>query len=166
MAHPTPTRWAEATGLDANEPEGTSASTRHLAPVPYAAAELAVGSGEVAADDTLVSLLIGALLTQLQGSGVLPNTTTGATLAPGNAHEGAKPALSVAEAAELLGVSRALAYELVKRGELPSVRLGRRIVVPRRAVEQLLAVASEGRYLDANGAALHREPPAVARSSR
>jgi excisionase family DNA binding protein len=39
--------------------------------------------------------------------------------------------LTVAEAAELLGISRALAYELVARGELPSIRLGRRIVVPR-----------------------------------
>lgn len=43
-------------------------------------------------------------------------------------------ALSVTEAAELLGISRALAYELVARGELPSVRLGRRVVVPRVAL--------------------------------
>jgi len=41
--------------------------------------------------------------------------------------------LTVEEAAELLGISRTLAYELVTRRELPSVRLGRRIVVPRRA---------------------------------
>ena len=46
--------------------------------------------------------------------------------------------LSVTEAAGLLGISRALAYELVARGELPSLRLGRRIVVPRRALEALL----------------------------
>lgn len=43
-------------------------------------------------------------------------------------------AISVTEAAELLGISRALAYELVARGELPSVRLGRRLVVPRVAL--------------------------------
>ena len=42
--------------------------------------------------------------------------------------------LSVAEAAELIGISRALAYELVARGDLPSVRLGRRLVVPRVAL--------------------------------
>lgn len=41
--------------------------------------------------------------------------------------------LTVEEAAQLLGISRALAYELVARHELPSLRLGRRIVVPRRA---------------------------------
>ena len=46
--------------------------------------------------------------------------------------------LSVTEAAGLLGISRGLAYELVARGELPSLRLGRRIVVPRGALEALL----------------------------
>ena len=49
--------------------------------------------------------------------------------------------LSVTEAAGLLGISRGLAYELVARGELPSLRLGRRIVVPRRALEGLLETA-------------------------
>lgn len=38
--------------------------------------------------------------------------------------------VTVEEAGELLGISRAHAYELVRRGELPSLRLGRRIVVP------------------------------------
>jgi excisionase family DNA binding protein len=42
--------------------------------------------------------------------------------------------LSVREAAALLGISKDLAYDLVARGELPSLRLGRRIVVPRRAL--------------------------------
>jgi excisionase family DNA binding protein len=46
--------------------------------------------------------------------------------------------LSVPEAAKLLGISRALAYELVTRGELPSLRLGRRIVVPRVALMSLV----------------------------
>ncbi len=47
-------------------------------------------------------------------------------------------ALSVEEAGALLGISRDLAYDLVARGELPSVRLGRRLVVPRRALEGTL----------------------------
>jgi len=47
-------------------------------------------------------------------------------------------ALSVEEAGALLGISRDLAYDLVARGELPSVRLGRRLVVPRRALEGAL----------------------------
>jgi excisionase family DNA binding protein len=51
--------------------------------------------------------------------------------------------LSVEEAAQLLGISRALAYELVRRGELPRLQLGRRILVPRRALEELVAAAAE-----------------------
>jgi excisionase family DNA binding protein len=39
-------------------------------------------------------------------------------------------AISIAEAAALLGISRALAYELAARGELPTLRLGYRLVVP------------------------------------
>lgn len=50
--------------------------------------------------------------------------------------------LTVEEAAQLLGISRALGYELVGRGELPHVRLGRRIVVPRRALDDLLDAGS------------------------
>ena len=50
--------------------------------------------------------------------------------------------LTVDEAAQALGISRALAYELIARYELPSLRLGRRIVVPRRALEVLLAQAT------------------------
>jgi excisionase family DNA binding protein len=46
--------------------------------------------------------------------------------------------LTVDEAAYLLNISRGLAYELVARGELPAIRLGRRIVIPRVAMEELL----------------------------
>jgi excisionase family DNA binding protein len=49
--------------------------------------------------------------------------------------------LSVGEAAALLGISRAHAYELVARGELAHIRLGRRVVVPRRAIDELIANA-------------------------
>jgi excisionase family DNA binding protein len=46
--------------------------------------------------------------------------------------------ITVEEAAEILGISRALAYSLVARQELPSLKLGRRVVIPRRALERLL----------------------------
>jgi excisionase family DNA binding protein len=46
---------------------------------------------------------------------------------------------TVEEAARLLGISRAHAYELVAREELPHVRLGRRVVVPKHALAELLA---------------------------
>ena len=51
---------------------------------------------------------------------------------------GERLALSVEEAGALLGVSRDLAYDLVACGTIPSVRLGRRLVVPRRALELAL----------------------------
>jgi len=44
---------------------------------------------------------------------------------------------TVDEAAFLLNISRGLAYELVARGELGSIRLGRRIVIPRVVLEEL-----------------------------
>lgn len=49
---------------------------------------------------------------------------------------------SVDEAAGLLGISRAHAYELVARGQLTHVRLGRRIVIPKRALGELLDPAN------------------------
>lgn len=45
---------------------------------------------------------------------------------------------SVAEVGDLLGISRAFAYELVARGELPVVRLGRRRLVPKVALLAML----------------------------
>jgi excisionase family DNA binding protein len=57
---------------------------------------------------------------------------------------GERLALSVEEAAALLGISRDLAYDLVAQRELPALRLGRRLVVPRRPLEEaLLRLADE-----------------------
>ncbi len=53
--------------------------------------------------------------------------------------------MTVEEAAKALGIGRGLAYDLVGRGELPSVRLGRRLVVPREALGRLLSDSSVGR---------------------
>jgi excisionase family DNA binding protein len=46
--------------------------------------------------------------------------------------------LTVSEAASVLRLSRAFTYELVARGQLPSVRLGRRIMVPRAGIQRIL----------------------------
>ncbi|HKY17253.1 MAG TPA: helix-turn-helix domain-containing protein [Microthrixaceae bacterium] len=51
--------------------------------------------------------------------------------------------LTVAEAAEVLGISRAHADDCVRTGELPSIVLGRRVVIPRRAIDNLLGDVSE-----------------------
>ncbi len=49
--------------------------------------------------------------------------------------------LTVEEAAASLGISRAGAYEAVRRGEIPAIRIGRRILVPRAALERFLSSA-------------------------
>jgi excisionase family DNA binding protein len=49
---------------------------------------------------------------------------------------------TVAEAGALLGISRAFAYELVARGELPVIRLGRRRLVPKVALVALVEAQS------------------------
>ena len=46
--------------------------------------------------------------------------------------------LTVEQAGELLGISRALAYELARTGRLPTLRFGKRIVVPKKAIESML----------------------------
>ncbi len=51
---------------------------------------------------------------------------------------GLRLAYSVEEAAEMLGIARSTAYELVARGELDAIRLGRRIMISRPTLEQLL----------------------------
>lgn len=46
--------------------------------------------------------------------------------------------ITVEQAGQLLGISRGLAYELVRRGDIPAIRLGRRLVVPTRVIDELL----------------------------
>jgi len=47
--------------------------------------------------------------------------------------------LTVEETAKLLGIGRQLAYDKVKTGEIPVIKIGRRLLVPRSALEKLLA---------------------------
>ncbi len=47
--------------------------------------------------------------------------------------------LTVEQVAELLQISRCLAYNLIAQGRLPHLRLGRIIRVPRHGLEQWIA---------------------------
>jgi len=47
-------------------------------------------------------------------------------------------AVTVAEAAALLHIGRSLAWESVRNGTIPSVRISRRVLVPRAALVELL----------------------------
>ena len=47
--------------------------------------------------------------------------------------------LTITEVAAQLRISRGLAYSLAREGKLPTLRLGRRLLVPRKALEDLLS---------------------------
>jgi excisionase family DNA binding protein len=49
-----------------------------------------------------------------------------------------KKTVTVEEAARALGIGRNLAYLAVKSGEIPSIRIGKRILVPAAAVRRML----------------------------
>lgn len=48
--------------------------------------------------------------------------------------------IDVPTAADLLGISRSSGYEAARRGELPTIRLGRRLVVPVAKLRTMLGV--------------------------
>ena len=49
-----------------------------------------------------------------------------------------KLALTVKDTAEMLGLSRASVYQGVRTGEIPHVRIGKIILIPRRTLERIL----------------------------
>ncbi len=55
--------------------------------------------------------------------------------------------MTVDETAIELGISRNAAYEAVKRGEIPSIRIGRRLLIPKAAFDRMLAEAGQGSLL-------------------
>jgi excisionase family DNA binding protein len=51
--------------------------------------------------------------------------------------------ITIADAAQLLGISRGSAYQAAQRGELPVIRLGRRLLVPRARLLELVGAAGD-----------------------
>jgi excisionase family DNA binding protein len=54
-----------------------------------------------------------------------------------------KSTLTVEEAARLLGISRGLAFQAVRRGDIPSIRIGRRILIPIARLHAMLDTETE-----------------------
>jgi excisionase family DNA binding protein len=52
--------------------------------------------------------------------------------------ENDKLTLTVEETAKCLGIGRNSAYEAVARGEIPVIKVGKRLLVPKAALEKLL----------------------------
>jgi excisionase family DNA binding protein len=55
-----------------------------------------------------------------------------------------RPTITVEDAADLLHISRASAYQGVNKGEIPSIRVGRRILVPTAALLEMLGLKAAG----------------------
>ena len=53
-------------------------------------------------------------------------------------------AVSLEEARQALGISRSLVYRMADDGRLPTIRMGRRRLVPVRVLEEILAEAGAG----------------------
>ncbi len=51
-----------------------------------------------------------------------------------------EPTLTVPKAAEILGLSRNGAYDAARRGELPTLIFGKRILVPTSALRRMLGI--------------------------
>lgn len=54
------------------------------------------------------------------------------------------PTISVERAGELLGVSRRSAYRAASRGQIPTMRVGRRLLVPTQRLLDLLGMTAPG----------------------
>ncbi len=54
-----------------------------------------------------------------------------------------KITFTVSETASLLGLSRNSAFKGVMTGEIPHIRVGKRILIPRRALEAMLESAGK-----------------------
>ena len=75
----------------------------------------------------------------------MPDEASASAIAPEQTrslHDDGRLTWTVTEAAELLGISRASAYEAAHRGELPIRVIGRRMLVPRVALLRLLGERS------------------------
>ena len=51
--------------------------------------------------------------------------------------------MNVADLQQALGIGRAQAYDLVNRADFPSIRLGRKILIPRDAFMRWLELQTE-----------------------
>jgi excisionase family DNA binding protein len=55
-----------------------------------------------------------------------------------------RPTLTVDEVAVVLGIARSSAFAAVSKGEIPSVRIGRRLLVPTAALRRQLRLDEDG----------------------
>jgi excisionase family DNA binding protein len=73
-----------------------------------------------------------------ENKGVSRGKGGGGSGLPRHANLDKRLCITVPEAAAMLGISRNFAYELVKQNQLPVVKFGKRLLIPRLALEKML----------------------------
>jgi excisionase family DNA binding protein len=73
-------------------------------------------------------------------TGITDGVLTGVTSMKPKTIPAPPETISVEEAGQRLGVSRMTAYTAVKRGQIPSIRVGHRLVVPVAKLNEMLGV--------------------------
>jgi excisionase family DNA binding protein len=79
-------------------------------------------------------------MSELEGGG---KSGGGRGIASPRPIDGQKLCYTIPEAAQLLGFSRNFGYQLAREGELPIVRFGKRMLVPKAAFHKMLGVSPE-----------------------
>ncbi len=69
--------------------------------------------------------------------------------------------IPVEQVAEVMGLSRSAAYDGVRRGEIPSLRVGRRIFIPVAKLLEILGATTENQQKGEITAVLPDEPPVL-----
>ena len=67
-----------------------------------------------------------------------------ATMRRGRKHSVDRLTYDVEEAGVKLGIGRTQAYEAARNGELPTIRIGKRLLVPKAALDRMLTDPAVG----------------------
>lgn len=71
-----------------------------------------------------------------------------------------RPLLNIAEVIEMLPLGRSTVYAAIRAGEIPSIRIGRRLLIPTAALCELVGLAPED-LAETAGTAVHQPFPPV-----
>lgn len=52
-----------------------------------------------------------------------------------------KSTITIPEAAEVLGIGRTAAYDAARTGQIPVIKIGKRLLVPKTALDRMLSEA-------------------------
>jgi excisionase family DNA binding protein len=77
-------------------------------------------------------------LQQSAPAGTEAVATNGTLMHPSSRRAASSLTLTIPQAAMLLGISVSAAYEFARKGELPTFKLGTRVLVSRKRLEELI----------------------------